>query len=120
MIVKLAWLGLALIHLAPAFAGMIPGALVRLYGVSPDGPALLLLQHRSALFLCVFIACVWCAFDAAPRPLGVAVAAISVMGFLAVYAMHGFPAGPLRTIAWADAIAVPLLGVVAWAAFRSA
>lgn len=120
MIVKLAWLGLALIHLAPAFAGMIPGALSKLYGIAPDGPAMLLMQHRSALFLSVFVACVWCAVDPAPRPLALAVVAISVLGFLALYATHGFPAGPLRAIAWADAAALPLLAVAAWTAFRPA
>lgn len=45
------------------------------------------------------------AFDPAPRRAATLAAAISVIGFLAVYAHAGLPEGPLRAIAWADLMA---------------
>jgi hypothetical protein len=39
--------------------------------------------------------------------------ALSIMGFLAIYAYGGMPTGPLRTIAVADTVALlPLLYVI--------
>lgn len=116
MLERIAWIALALIHLAPAVAALIPGTITRLYGVPEQGTAGLLLQHRSVLFATIVVACVWAAFAPQPRPLAAVVTAISVISFLVIYALHGLPAGSLRPIAWADLIALVPLAYVGWRA----
>lgn len=116
MLERIAWIALALIHLAPGIAALIPGTITRLYGVPEQGTVGLLLQHRSVLFMTIVVACVWAAFDAGPRSLAAAITAISVIGFLVIYALHGLPAGSLRSIAWADLIALIPLAYVSWRA----
>ena len=113
----LAWLGLALIHLLPALAAVRPAMLERLYGVAPGQAAHLLLEHRALLFGAVVAGCLWAAVDPQPRPPALGLAGISVIGFLLVYAREGFPAGPLRLIAWVDLAALPLLGFLFWRQF---
>ena len=118
MLVKAAWAMLALIHLAPAAVLVAPGALGRLYGIAPDGDLAVLLVHRGALFLALVAVCLYALADpAARRAAGLAVA-ISVVGFLALYARAGLPAGPLRAIALADAVALAPLALVLAAAWR--
>lgn len=114
MLERIAWIALALIHLAPGAAVLIPGTISRLYGVPEQGTVGLLLQHRSMLFATIVVACVWAAFAVQPRPLAATITAISVIGFLVIYALHGLPAGPLRPIAWADLIALIPLAYVGW------
>ena len=110
---RLAWLGLALIHLMPAMALLTPGRLARLYGVKPGGAVLVLLEHRSLLFAGILVLCLWSAIDSQPRPAALAATAISVLGYFALYIRHGLPAGPLRTIAKVDLLALPLLAFIA-------
>jgi len=109
---RLAWLGLALIHFLPAAAAFRPGGIGRLYGVTPGGTLALLLEHRSLLFAAVVVLCVWSALDPQPRPAAAVATGISVLGYLVLYARHGWPAGPMRTIAKVDLLALPLLGFV--------
>lgn len=116
MLERIAWIALALIHLAPGVAALIPGTITRLYGVPEQGAAGLLLQHRSVLFATIFVACVWAAFSTQVRPFAAVTTAISVVGFLVIYALHGFPTGALRPIAWADLIALLPLAYVGWRA----
>ncbi len=116
MIERLAWGLLALVHITPALALFAPSLLTKLYGVKSGDALFLLIHHRAALFLAVFVACIWCAFDPTTRKLGVVVAAISMVSFLALYFTNGSPVA-LKQIATADLIGLPALAFVAWRAF---
>lgn len=116
MIERLAWGLLALVHITPALALFAPSLLTKLYGVKSGDPLFLLMHHRAALFLTVVVACIWCALDPTPRKLGVVIAAISMISFLALYFTNGSPP-TLRQIAIADLIGLPALAYVAWRAF---
>jgi hypothetical protein len=119
MLQKIAWLVLAAVHVMPALAFFRPATLTALYGIAPDNPLFLLMHHRAALFLAVFAACLWAAFDADARRLASIVTAISMLGFLWLYWRGGSPA-PLRTIALVDLAGLPFLAFAAWSAFRPA
>ena len=116
---KACWLALAAVHAMPAAVLVQPSLLKRLYGVAGDGPAGALLTHRGALFLAVLAVALLVAFDPGARRAASLVVAISVVGFLAVYASAGLPAGPLRDIAVVDAIALLPLAAIVVAAWRS-
>ncbi len=116
MIERAAWALLALVHITPALALFAPSLLTRLYGVQSGESLFLLMHHRAALFLAVFVACIWCAIDPAPRKLSVIAVAISILSFLALYFANGSPP-PLKQIAIADLIGLPALAYVAWKAF---
>lgn len=118
MATKVAWFLLALVHVSPAAVIFRPGLVQQLYGIAPEGPTGLLLTHRGATFLAIVVASVWAAFDPSVRRLCTVVVAIAVLSYLFLYARAGFPGGPLRTIALADAFAVAPLLLVAWAAWR--
>jgi hypothetical protein len=113
IIERLAWLGLVLIHTMPATALFRSGGIGRLYGIKPGNALLLLLEHRSMLFAAIVVLCVWSTLDPQPRPAALVATAISVLGYLAIYAKHGMPAGALRTIAKVDLLALPLLIFIA-------
>lgn len=115
---KIAWFLLALVHASPAAVLFRPGLVQTLYGASPEGATGLLLTHRGATFLAIVVAAVWAAFDPSVRRLCTIVVAIAILGYLFLYVRAGLPAGPLRTIAAADAFAVAPLLLVAWAAWR--
>ena len=118
MLIKIAWLALGLIHLFPAASAFSPSLVERLYGVAPSGDLAVIVAHRGVLFCAVVASCVFGAFDpAARRPLGIVVA-ISVIGFLLLYARAGMPAGPLRTVAIVDAVGLAPLAAVRWSAWR--
>ena len=119
MTVKIAWVLLALIHAAPAAVLFVPGAITRLYGVSPGGDVGVLLIHRGALFFAIVALCLFALFDPTARRAASVTVAISVLGFLGVYARAGFPAGPLRSIALVDLVAVAPLAVVLTGAWRT-
>ena len=111
------WLILAAIHAMPALALFRPATLTTLYGIAADNPLFLLMQHRAALFLAVFVACVWAAFVPEGRRLAVLVVGISMLSFLALYWIAGSPA-PLKRIELVDLAGLPVLAGVAWLAFR--
>ena len=115
MIERLAWAVLALVHVTPALALFAPSLLTRLYGVQAGEPLYLLMHHRAALFLAVFVACIWCAIDPVPRKLGLIVVAISMLSFLVLYWTNGSPP-VLKQIAIADLIGLPALAYVGWKA----
>ena len=119
MIVTICWCLLALLHLAPAAVLVMPGLVTSLYGIAPDGDIGVLVIHRGALFLGVLSACLWAAFDARVRSMAVVITAVSMLGFLLVYARAGMPPGSLRGIAIADAIGLIPLALVGFAALRS-
>ena len=115
---RIAWLILAAIHAMPALALFRPALLMRMYGAAPDDAVFLLLQHRAALFLVVVIICLWAVVDPGVRRLAVVAAAVSMVGFLTLYAGAGRPPA-LRTIAVVDAAGlVPLMFVAARAYLR--
>lgn len=116
MIERAAWALLALVHVTPALALFAPSLLTRLYGVQSGESLFLLMHHRAALFLAVFVICIWCAIDPTPRKLSVIVVAISMLSFLALYFANGSPPA-LKQIAIADLIGLPALAYVAWKAF---
>lgn len=119
MLELIAWLILALVHLMPALAFFIPSLLTKLYRLEPGNALFLLMHHRAALFLVIFVICVWSALDAAPRRLASVAVAISMVSFLVLYWLQGTPA-PLRQIAIVDLIGLPALVYVIWKAFGSA
>ena len=117
MLQPVLWSLLALIHALPALALFRPSGLTALYGIGPDNPMFLLMQHRAALFFAVFVAAAWAAYDPASRRLATIVVGISMLGFLALWIMKGMPPA-LRQIAIVDAIGVPILLYAGWLAFR--
>lgn len=116
MLTRLSWAVLAIVHALPALAFFSPSLLNRLYGVARGEPAFLLLQHRAALFLGVFIACIWAAADPGVRRLAAVVTATSMLSFLLLYFQSAMPP-PLRTIAIADLVGLVPLAYVAYRAF---
>lgn len=117
MLQPILWLVLAAIHAMPALALFRPATLTTLYGVTADSPLFLLMQHRAALFLAVFAACVWAVFVPEGRKLAVLVVGISMISFLVLYASAGAPE-PFKRIALVDLAGLPVLAGVAWLAFR--
>ena len=99
-------------HATPAAVLFSPGLVQKLYGVSGDGDMGIILAHRGALFLAVIAAAGYALVVPSARQTASPVAAISVIGFLIVYARAGMPVGPLRTIALADLIALVPLALV--------
>jgi len=117
MLQRIAWLALAAVHFLPALAFFRPAGLSALYRITPENPLFLLMHHRAALFLGVFAACIWAAFDPGGRRLAVMIVAISMVSFLVLYWQAGAPAA-LRQIALVDLIGLPFLAFAAWGAFR--
>eukprot|EP00656_Telonema_subtile_P023139 TRINITY_DN24466_c0_g2_i1.p1 TRINITY_DN24466_c0_g2~~TRINITY_DN24466_c0_g2_i1.p1 ORF type:complete len:130 (+),score=23.48 TRINITY_DN24466_c0_g2_i1:101-490(+) len=118
MLQPVLWFLLAALHALPAFALFKPASITSLYGIKPDNPLFLLMQHRAALFLAVFLACIWAAFDPSSRMLAAVVASVSMIGFLALYFAHGSPPAALKKIAVADLAGLPVLAAATWMAFR--
>jgi hypothetical protein len=115
---KASWALLILIHASPAMVLFAPTLVRRLYGVDESGGAGVLLVHRGALFLAVIAACAYAMVAPEARRVASVVVAISVIGFLLVYARAGAPAGPLRKIALVDLVALAPLAMVAFEAWR--
>ncbi len=118
MIERIAWGVLALVHMMPAISFFRPTMLNTLYGLEPSNPLYLLMHHRAALFLVIFVICIWCAISSTPRQLGVVAVAISMLSFLFLYFSNGSPEA-LRTIAIADMVGIPALLFVGWKAFSA-
>lgn len=116
MIDRITWLLLAAIHASPALAFFRPAMLGAMYRLPADSPLFLLMRHRAALFLIVFIIAIWAAASPGVRQLASVAIAISMLSFLALYWQAGSPTA-LRTIARVDMIGLPILAWVAWRAF---
>lgn len=82
IIIKLAWLVLAVIHLTPSLVVFRPSLLAKLYNTPSDGLIGLLLTHRGGLFLAVVIACLISIFHIESRRLAAIVVGISMISFL--------------------------------------
>ena len=109
IIIKLAWLVLAIIHVTPSLVIFKPSLLTTLYNIPSDGVIGLLLTHRGGLFLGVVIACLISIFHIESRRLAVIVVGISMISFLLLYVKAGMPVGELRKISIADVIGLPFL-----------
>ena len=118
LLVKACWILLAAAHAPPAAVALAPRLVSKLYGVSGAGDLGVLLTHRGVLFLAIVLVCVSAVFDVGGRRIAGVAAAISMVGFLILYARAGFPAGPLRRIALVDAAALAPLAVVLVDAWR--
>ncbi len=111
-VVRLAWLGLALIHILPAF-GLASSILrQRLYGMDPVGDLGILLAHRALIFTALVAASLIATFVHAIRLPAAFAVTVSVIGFLVAYRLGGTPIGPLRQVALVDCVALPLLAIV--------
>jgi hypothetical protein len=75
-----------------------PGLVSTLYRVDASGPLGVLVVHRGALFLAIVVACGYALLEPGARRLAVLIAAISMIGYLAVYLRSGAPVS-LRTVA---------------------
>ena len=119
MFIKLCWAVLALIHVIPALALFKPALLTTLYGAQTGSVTYMLLHHRAALFVGVFIACIYAIFQPGSRQLAAVVVAVSMVSFLVLFALSGNPAG-LRLVAIVDLVGLPFLAFGAWHAFHVA
>ena len=117
MLVKWCWAILALIHVAPALALLRPALLTSLYGAQTGTVTYVLLHHRAALFVGVFVTCIWSLLHPESRQLGTVVVGASMLSFPMLYVVYGTP-DSLRVIAIADLIGMPFLMIAAWHAFR--
>ncbi len=118
-ITKFCWLVLALIHVMPAFVLFVPDMTMKLYGVSSEGEAGILLVHRGGLFLAICVAASFAIFMLDMRRLASVIVAISVMSFLIVYLRAGLPDNSLRKVAIIDCFALAPLALVAWQSWFS-
>ena len=116
MIVKIAWFILAAIHALPALALFRPAMIGTLYHVESNDPLFLLLHHRAALFLVMFMLCIWAVFDPTTRRVASAGVAVSMISFLILYWSTGAPPA-LKSIAMTDLVCIPILFFVTWKAF---
>ena len=103
---NVACLVLAAIHAMPALALFRPTMIASLYGIEGNNPLFLLLQHRAALFLVIFVLCVWAAFDPGSRRVASVCVGVSMVSFLILYWSAGSPPA-LKNIATADLIGIP-------------
>lgn len=113
MLERVSWSLLALVHVIPALALFRPALLDRLYGLKPDDPLFLLMQHRAALFLAILLLCLWAVADARPRGAAALATAVSMISFLLLYWQNGMPSS-LSIIAKTDVIGLPALAYVCW------
>lgn len=118
MVAAICWGVLGAIHALPALALFRPELIPTLYGVEAGSNAHLLLHHRAALFLVIFIVCAWAIFRPEARPLAAVSVGVSMLSFLVLHWLAGAPAA-LRGIAAADLLGLPFLAFAAWRAFRA-
>jgi hypothetical protein len=114
--VRIGWALLALVHLMPALAFFRPAQLATMYRVGADNPLFSLMHHRAALFVVIFVICLWAMLDPAVRRLAVVGVGFSMISFLVIYWRAGQPAA-LKTIAMVDLVGLLPLALVLWAAF---
>lgn len=118
VVTRISWSLLMLVHLAPAAVVVRPSLLRVLYGVEPGGELAMLLVHRGALFVAIAVSCAYALVEPSARRAAAIMVGISMLSFLALYAQARFPPGNMRTLAIADAIALPPLVCVVWSAWR--
>jgi hypothetical protein len=117
MLTKAAWGLLVLIHCTPAAVVFSPSLTTKLYGVDATSAVGVLLVHRGALFLAIVAAGLFALFDPDVRRACSVILAISMIGYLVVYAQGGLPPGPLRQVAFVDLAGLIPLGFAAFMAW---
>lgn len=102
---------LGVVHLLPIAPVFSAESLTRLYGITPDNDALMLLmRHRAVLLALVGLLCLWAAVSVDVRAAALFAATLNIASFFAFYLLYGAPAGPLHVVALVDAVALaPLL-----------
>jgi hypothetical protein len=104
---------LALIHLLPALAAIMPSQIARLYGVeATDNTLITLLQHRAVLLGLIGCVCVAALFNPGGTVAwhAVLLAGASMTAFLLIAGFNRELAGSLKKIAIVDAIGfIPLI-----------
>jgi hypothetical protein len=114
MIARTLLVGIALLHLAPGIVAVMPARSVALYGIALAEPALaVVMRHRAVLLASVGAGLVGAVLDARLWTAACVLAATSKLSLLAIYALEGSPAGPLRRVALADAISLVALALAA-------
>lgn len=112
---------LALIHILPAMAVLMPGRLSALYGFEvSDSVLTTLLQHRALLFGLVAAALIWAMFTPSVRWPVLIGTVISMGGFIGIAAARGEMSGALRSIVVADIIGLVIASAAAVILWRSA
>ena len=112
---------LALIHVLPAMAVLMPGRLSTLYGFEAgDSVLTTLLQHRALLFGLVAGALIWAVFTPSVRWPVLIGTVISMGGFIVIAVARGETTGALRSIVIADVIGLVIAMVAAGLLWRSA
>lgn len=107
-------LAVGVVNLIPGLVALQPDRTVALYGIGVDGAAMsLLMRHRAVLLACVGLALGVAAFVHAMRVPALAFAAMSKLGFLALYLLTPGLTSELRRVAAVDVVALVLLGVAA-------
>lgn len=116
--ITISWLALIAIHVTPAAVLFAPSLVAQLYGVSPNAAAGVLIVHRGSMFLAIVAVAALAIIRPDSRRAASLVVAISMLGYLIVYARAGFPAGALRTEALVDAVGVIPLAFATWHGWR--
>lgn len=112
VLVRLAWIVLAAIHLLPALGLVSASVRQQLYGPVPTGDLSLLLAHRGLIFAALLVSALVAAIFTPARLATAFAVTVSVTGFLVLYAVEGCSGGPLRRIAIVDAAALPALLII--------
>lgn len=116
MLDRILWLILAAIHATPALAFVRPATLSAMYRLQADNPLFLLMRHRAALFVVIFVIALWAMVDPGARRLASVALAISMLSFLWLYWQAGSPPA-LKTIALVDLAGLPVLALAMGRAF---
>ena len=104
--------GLALIHVLPAMAVLMPSRLSSLYGFEAGDQVLTtLLQHRALLFGILAAALIYAIFVPATRWPVLLGAIASMGGFLVIAALRSETSGALKTIVIADVIGLLMAAI---------
>ncbi|GLQ19728.1 phosphopantetheine adenylyltransferase [Algimonas porphyrae] len=112
---------LALIHVLPTMAVLMPARLSQLYGFEAgDAVLTTLLQHRALLFGILAAALIYAAFNAAVRWPVLIGAVISMGGFIVIAMIRGETGGALRSIVIADVIGLIIAAVAAGLLWKAA
>jgi len=106
-------LAVAVLNLVPGVVALRPQGTEGLYGITIDGPALALaLRHRAVLLALVGALLGVAAFNHAWLGPALLVAFVSKGSFLALFALTGPHAAPMRRVALADVGALLVLAAI--------
>ncbi len=113
------FIGLGVLHAPAALGAFAPDVLIALYGAGAgDTDIRIMLQHRAALFTLITVAAFTAAIVARWRVPAAILAGWSMVTFLGYYMAAGAPDGPLRKIAIADGVGLPVLLLLGFALWR--